>query len=403
MPEQLYSEERVDTRARNVSLPDFLISAPNSRQWRMRILMVVARHFPFAGGTETHVHEVSKRIAAAGHSVEVLTTDLTGNLPREEFASGVRIVRVSAWPKQSDYYFAPGVISMIDRGSWDLIHIQGYHTLVAPVAMAAALKRRIPFVLTFHSGGHSSRLRNAIRGVQRAVLRPLVRHAALLIGVSQFEVDFFSSTMGLSRDRFVVIPNGAQLTAASGSVARFPERRLILSVGRLERYKGHHRAIEAFPAVLKRYPDAHLMIIGHGPYEQVLRRLIAERRLQASVTIESIPPDNRERLASLLSEAALVVLLSDYEAHPVAVAEALSLGRRVLVNNTSGLKEIADRGLARATRPDATASEVAEAMLEELSSQSPTRGIELASWDECAHSILESYKEVVARSRRGKG
>jgi glycosyltransferase involved in cell wall biosynthesis len=172
-----------------------------------------------------------------------------------------------------------------------------------------------------------------------------------------------------------------------------------LSIGRLERYKGHHRAIEAFPAVLKRYPDARLMIIGHGPYEPTLRRLISEHRLEESVTIEAIPPSNRDRLASLLLAAALVVLLSDYEAHPVAVAEALSLRRRVLVNNTSGLKELADRGLARALHPNATASEVAEAMSEELRSAPLPGGIELATWDDCVKRLLKGYREAMAQSR----
>ena len=162
-------------------------------------------------------------MVAAGHSVDILTADPSGELPPEEKVSGVRIVRVPAWPMRSDYYFAPGVIAEINRGNWDLIHIQGYHTLVAPAAMLAAIRNRIPFAITFHSGGHSSRLRNAIRGVQRAILRPLVKHAALFIGVSQFEADFFSTTMRVSRSRFSVIPNGAQLPAASENPVRMPD------------------------------------------------------------------------------------------------------------------------------------------------------------------------------------
>jgi glycogen synthase len=342
------------------------------------------------------VHEVSKRMAAAGHTIEILTADPTGKLPRQEFASGVRIVRAPAWPRGRDYYFAPSVFSAINRGKWDLIHIQGYHTMVAPLAMLAAIKRPIPFVITFHSGGHSSRMRNAMRGMQRAVLRPLVRHAVQLIGVSQFEADFFSTTLRLPRDRFMVIPNGAELPAVSERAAVPARWRLILSIGRLERYKGHHRAIEAFPEVLQRCPDARLMILGHGPYEPALRRLIAKHDLADAVTIESIPTDNRGRLASLLANAALVVLLSEYEAHPVAVTEALSLGRRVLVNNTTGLKQIADRGFARPVPPNATASEVAEAMLAELGGQSFRHDIEVGTWDDCAWRLLETYREALA-------
>jgi glycosyltransferase involved in cell wall biosynthesis len=357
--------------------------------------MVAARYFPFTGGTETHVHEVSTRIAAAGHSVDILTADPSSELPREEHVSGVRVVRVPAWPRNSDLCFSPGIISTINGGNWDLIHIQGYHTLVAPAAMLAAIRRRIPFAITFHSGGHSSRLRNAVRGVQRAVLRPLVEHASLLIGVSRFEADFFSSTMNLSRNRFSVIPNGAQLPEASDAPSAMPDKRLILSIGRLERYKGHHRAIEALPRVLERYPDAHLMIIGQGPYESQLRELIAKYDLQRQVTIESIPPSHRGRLTSLLLSAEMVVLLSDYEAHPVAVAEALSVGRRVLVNNTTGLKEVADLGLARAVDRSANASEVAAAMIGHLASDQIAHGISLPTWDDCARRLINSYQEAI--------
>jgi hypothetical protein len=37
--------------------------------------MVLARYSPYVGGTETHVHEVAKRMKTAGHDVTVLTTD----------------------------------------------------------------------------------------------------------------------------------------------------------------------------------------------------------------------------------------------------------------------------------------------------------------------------------------
>jgi glycosyltransferase involved in cell wall biosynthesis len=44
-----------------------------------------------------------------------------------------------------------------------------------------------------------------------------------------------------------------------------------VSCGRLERYKGHHRVIEALPLVQQTVPDATLHILGSGPYEKELR------------------------------------------------------------------------------------------------------------------------------------
>src|SRR5262245_7781519 len=238
----------------------------------MRILMVSARYSPFVGGVETHTHEVGTRMVALGHHVVVLTTDPTGDLSSEEVVDGVRIKRVRAWPKNRDYYWSPRIYSEIARGHCDIIHFQGYNTFVAPIGMLAASRGDLPFVLTFHSGGHSSRLRNAIRGIQHAMLRPLVTRAARLIGVSEFEASFFSNRMGVSRDRFVVIPNGAEMPAASPSVKVEPH--LIVSGGRLERYKGHHRAIAAMPELIQRLPNARLHVVGSGPYEAELRRLI---------------------------------------------------------------------------------------------------------------------------------
>src|SRR5262245_61421108 len=137
----------------------------------MRILMVAPRCYPFMGGIETHIQEVGPRLVACGHAVDVLTTDPSGKLAVEEEVRGMRVRRVPAWPKNLDLYVAPAIYTAIRGGAWDLIHFQGYNTFVVPIGLVAAVRGDIPFVLTFHSGGHSSWLRNAVRGTQRALLR----------------------------------------------------------------------------------------------------------------------------------------------------------------------------------------------------------------------------------------
>jgi glycosyltransferase involved in cell wall biosynthesis len=360
----------------------------------MRILMVAARCYPFMGGIETHVQEVGPRLVARGHAVDVLTTDPSGELPVEEEVRGMRVQRVPAWPKDRDFYLAPGIYAAIRRRAWDLIHFQGYNTFVVPIGLLAAVRGDLPFVLTFHSGGHSSRLRNAMRGTQHALLRPLVARAARLIGVSEFEAKFFSARMGVPRERFVVIPNGAAMPAASPGVKADPH--LIVSGGRLERYKGHHRAIAALPDLLRRVPDARLHVVGTGPYEGELRRLVRTLGLEECVTIAAIPGSERQKMADLLGSAGLFVLFSEYEAHPVAVMEALALRRPVLVNDTSGLRELAAKGLCRAIPRNASPRELAAAMAEELETRRELPDLQLPDWDACAHALSDVYRDVVA-------
>lgn len=361
----------------------------------LRLLMVSARFFPYSGGTEGHVYEVSRRFAADGHQVTVLTTDPSGELPTEESMAGFAVKRVRAWPRDKDFYFAPSIYTTIASGNWDLIHIQGYHTFVAPMAMLAAWMRGIPYVVTFHSGGHSSATRNRARSVQRMILKPLLARAAQLIGVSRFEADFFSKSLGIDRQKFVVVPNGAHLPTLDHPVEPEPYP-FIVSSGRLERYKGHQHVIEAFPKVLEKRPDARLRIAGTGAYEPELQALVAELGLGDKVEIKAVPATNRQGMAELLSRASLVVLFSEYEAHPLAVMEALSLKRPVLVADTSGLSEIAERGLARAVPLESGSDQLAEAILEQLDNPLVVGDIKLSTWEDCAAQLLDVYQRVLS-------
>lgn len=365
----------------------------------MRILMVAARYLPLMGGIETHVFETARRMAAAGIDVEVLTTDTSGELPASETRDGFRISRVPAYPKTSDMRFAPSLGRHIAQSRADVVHMQGYHTFVAPHAMYAAIRNRIPLVLSFHSGGHSSGLRNAVRGAQRAALAPLATRASHLIGVSRFEADFFSRTMGIPRDRFTVVPNGAGLPPAGPGAARPSKSEpLIIAIGRLEKYKGHQRAIEALPHLLKSRPAAHLRILGGGPYEAELKALATARGLSGKVTIGGIPASDRQAMSDLLAGAALVVLLSDYEAHPVAVMEALSLGRPVLATQSSGFLEMIEAGLVSGIPLDASPDTTAAAMLQAIDRPSPATAPVLPTWEGCTEQLLAIYRRVLGEA-----
>ena len=358
----------------------------------MNILMVWSRFLPEMGGIETHIHEVGRRLHEAGHRVTVLTTDRSGHLPLNETISGINVQRVPAWPKKSDYYFSPHIFSHIVSSRWDIIHIQGYHTLVAPMAMLAALVSNQPYVLTFHSGGHSSPTRTSIRPLQRKVLRPLLTRARHLIGVSEFEANHFSSSTGIDIKRFSVIANGADFSREESREK--PSGNLILSVGRLERYKGHHRAIGAMPHLLSEKPDAELHVIGAGPAHGELHALAVRIGVEANVKIYAWDPKDRKGLAEQMGRAGLVVLLSDYEAHPIAVMEALALRRSVLTTHCTGFMELAEKGWIKTVPLDADDRTIAKSMLAALGGKLE-KSANLPSWDDTARSIESVYRKVL--------
>lgn len=369
------------------------LNAPN-------ILMVAARYYPYIGGIETHVHEVGRRLVNSGVNITILTTmpyPSSTPLRKVEMVEGMRIIRVRAWPQDRDYYIAPEIYSIIERGKWDLIHCQGCHTFVPPIAMLAAKKARIPYVVTFHSGGNSSRLRTRLRGVQWKLLRPLLANASKLIGVSRHEADYFRNRLSLPAQQFTVIPNGATLPDCTHLTSKKSTQTLIVSVGRLERFKGHQHLITALPKIRERCPNAHLLILGVGSYEANLRDLAQKVGVVEHVEIRSIPTSDRQAMVEILSQASLVALLSEHEGHPIAVLEALSLQRPVLVANAPGLRELAEEGLVRAVSLNSSPGEIAAAALQQVEDPLVPAQFVLPTWDDCTRQLQEVYSVSIER------
>lgn len=363
----------------------------------LRVLMVTPRSPLRQGGVERHVMEVSRRLAAAGVEVEVLCTEPGGAPATEEVRDGVRIRTVRAWPANRDWCWAPRLWREMSRRPWDVVHVQSYHTLVAPLAMLRALTLGIPYVVTFHGGGHSSGLRNRARVTQRRLLRPLLARASRLVAVARFEIDQYGRELRLGPDHFALIPNGTDLAFAQApapGAAVGNGRTTIATIGRLERYKGHHRVIAAFPEVLKRDPEAVLKVVGSGPYESELRRQAERLGVADRVEFGAVPADQPAAMAELLGQVSLVVLMSEFETHPLVALEAAAAGCRLLVADSSGLAELAEDGFARAVPLDESPAELAIAVAEELAKPAPTKRPKLSSWDDCTASLLALYQSL---------
>ncbi len=366
---------------------------------RIRVLQVAPRYLPDLGGIETHVHEVATRLSAMPDMrVAVAATDRAGTYPAIDVAEAFPVIRRRAWPRTRDYYLAPGLAPVITRSNWDVVHVQGVHTLVPVIAMLAARRAGVRYVVTCHTGGSSSSLRAAARSTQWRALGPLLRGANQLIAVSPFEQRLFAKATGIEAHRIMVIPNGGTLP---GSRIMEPVQGRIVSCGRLERYKGHHRVIEALPYVRQSSPEAHVHILGAGPYEGRLRALATRLGVARAVSIRLVPPGDRGAMATALSEAAVVAAFSDYEAHPVAVMEAVALGVPVVGYDTAGVGDLVAGGLVDGITPGCPPQLAANALRAAMVLR-PTPPAHLPTWDAAADALAMLYRSVVQRAIGGR-
>jgi glycosyltransferase involved in cell wall biosynthesis len=362
-----------------------------------KLFFVSPRYLPERGGTEIHTHEMAKRLSAGGADVTILTTSRERRLVGEEQEGSVRVRRMRAWPANQDYFFTPGLPAAIRAERPTLVHCQSYHTLVAPLAMLSALRARIPYVVTLHSGGHSSAFRRRIRPLQAFVLRPLFVRAAALVAVSVFEAELFAGRLRVPRGLFTVIPSGVELPAVPERGPP-PTEPLILSIGRLELYKGHHRLIQALPALRQTRPALRLRLVGSGPLQPELRALAEQLGVGDALEIAPVAAGDRMELARLIQQAAAVVMLSDYESQGLSVQEALAMGKAVLVNDSTALGELVNHPNVRAVDRHAGAMAIADALLALLDTPlAPAPA--MPSWDDCAAALGDLYEEALATWR----
>ena len=275
------------------------------------------------------------------------------------------------------------------------MHCQGYHTFVAPMAMAAAIAAHQRFVVTFHSGGHSSMFRRSLRPLQQLLLLPMLKRADRLIGVSEFESDFFRRRLHLPASKFATISNGVSPDFLDVHSEAERSRSIICSVGRLERYKGHHRVIEALPEVLKIIPNVVLYIVGDGPYRQRLETLARRLGIRNHIEFITVDPRERRQMAELFRSANLITLLSDYESQGVVGLEAIAVGRPLLVADGTAFAELGKFGEVSVVPPFADKYSLAGLIARKLQEDlSPPRSV-VPVWDNAADAIEALYRDVL--------
>lgn len=366
----------------------------------LKLLFVSARFLPCLGGTELHTYEVSHRFAQQGYDVTVLTTDVSGKLPPTEEMDGIRVIREKPWFRHTDLYFSPKIFRRIFSGEWDVVHIQGYHTFVSPVSMLAAALSKKPYLLSFHSGGHSSAIRRALRPVQIFMLRPLLKRAEYLIGSTQWEIDSFSKILRLPQEKFKVVSNGSQLPGQDQPESVVTSENSILSIGRLEKYKGHQRIISALPQILQTIPNTRLTIVGNGPYKSQLQKLAKSLKVEEHVEFVYFAMDERDKMRQLIADADLTAILSDYESQSITALECLSMNKRLLVVESSALLELVDYGLVKSIPIGASPATLAGAALNHLL-EPPLESdrITMPTWENAHIKTGQLYKNILGEQR----
>ncbi len=390
-----------------------------------------------AGGMNVYVVELSRRLAALGVEVDVITRATSSDLPPTvELAPGVTVRHVTAGPfeglAKEDLpaqlcAFTAGVMrieAVREPGWYDLVH--SHYWLSGQVAWLAAERWDVPLVHTMHTMAKVKNLTLAEGDSPEPVAREIgeaqvVAAADRLVANTDEEAKSLVELYDADPARVVTVPPGVDLELFRPGSAAAARRRLglpsdaavLLFVGRIQPLKAPDVLLRAVARLLETRPGlADRLVVavvgglsGSGlTHPDSLRGLTAQ--LGLSDLVRFTDPVPQPLLADWYRAADLTVVPSYSESFGLVAIESQACGTPVVATAVGGLRTAVRDGvsgvLVESHAPDDYARVIGDLLTNDLRRAELGRGaINHAagfSWSATASDMLEVYAE--ARSDR---
>jgi glycosyltransferase involved in cell wall biosynthesis len=224
----------------------------------------------------------------------------------------------------------------------------------------------VPLIVCFHGYDvfHKQTVRQCAPRYQA-----LFREAARIVGVSEVMLDRLEQ-LGAPREKLFHLPAFIDLEMFPYSDrSRMPPR--FLAVGRFAETKSPHLTILAFQQVVRRIPQATLVMVGKGGGGELFEAcVILVKALGLGDRVEFKGVLSHEEVAAQMRNARLFVQHSvttpengDMEGKPVAIMEAMASGLPVIATHHSGIRELIENDVTGILVPEYDVEKMAEAMI----------------------------------------
>ncbi len=187
------------------------------------------------------------------------------------------------------------------------------------------------------------------------LIKLFLRNAAIIIPNSKFTMHEFLA-LGIPADKFHIITPGVDIQRFKPTppdpdlVKKYDliNKKVLLTVARLDERKGHDRVIESIVRLKNEIPNLVYLIVGKGREEKRLKSLLRKYKLKEHVKFCGFVPD--EELAKYYNLCDLFILLNrqtskdqslsgDYEGFGIVFLEASACGKPVIAGNFGGIRD----------------------------------------------------------------
>ena len=363
----------------------------------MRIGMVCPYSFDVHGGVQAHVLQLAEVLRRRGHQVSVLAPASAHVKLPDYVVSGGKAVPIPYNGSVARLRFGPAthrkVKKWLAEGDFDVLHL---HEPNAPsLSLLALMIADGPIVATFHT----STTKSLALGVFQSLLRPWNEKIVGRIAVSDLARRWQMEALGSDA---VEIPNGVDVASFASAVPLpgYPRPgKTVLFLGRFdEPRKGMAVLLGALPALVDRFPEVEILIVGRGDEDELREDagdLAGHLRFLGQV-------EDAQKASALRSADVYCAPNTGGESFGIVLVEAMAAGTPVVASNLDAFRRVLVDGKAGSLVPVEDSTALAEALIAVLDdAKRRTRYVKAGSaavhrydWSVVADEIMMVYETV---------
>lgn len=293
----------------------------------------------YRGGGQVRLYEIGKRLVKKGHMLTVVTMRQKG-AEQPEIIDGIEVWHIGPVvnnpPQRSlldflRFFFA--IRTWLKTHSHDVVCAEGMSIIPAYLYSPA------PVIATVHdvsAGGKDQWIRHGLLsriGEWLTLHLPCRKIITVSNAMRQAIID-----KGVKAEKVVTVYNAVDGEALANIPAINIPKNTIIFIGRFVPHKHVNDLIAAFALVIKKIPNAKLLLIGSGPEEKELKHLTQDYNLKRQVTFETSAESNTA--IGMLKSAEVLALPSTREGFGIVLAEAGAVGVPVIAYDIPAVREV---------------------------------------------------------------
>ncbi|MBL7197577.1 MAG: glycosyltransferase family 4 protein [Candidatus Omnitrophica bacterium] len=320
----------------------------------MNILFISFDYPPLLGGIAEVSYRVAKSLSESEDTLVVIAPAV-GEYKEFDNKNNINTIRITNIIIIREIVLFFVMLYSVFKFKIDVIQNLTWYPSAA-ISYFVSILTKVPYVIYVHAMDYFEDRRGIINKLKYNCIRMFIKRltfdrAKKITSISYFMKDKLAVRgidalkikvvyPGVDSARFVPRIDAKKIITKHG----LENKKILLTVSRLDDYKGHDMVIKTLPRLISKFPDIVYLVVGEGPNERSLRKLIDELNLSNYVIFAGWVDDTTIPL--YYNACDIFIMLSrevaseaKVEGYGLVFLEANACGKPIIAGRSGGVED----------------------------------------------------------------